>query len=875
MSVGTQKQVGVMLHFDALPFVDSSANAQTVTLAGGATINTTTPEFGTGCLTLAGGADGVQLPITSGGPIDICTNAVQWTVEGWFNFASLAVPNGLQTIWSTLGNGIPANSVRLQLNAGGAIVLQINSSVTGNPGSVTTPAGTISATGTYYHIAVVRDFGNVYIYVNGVLAGSNNATGSGFVSPIGASGTYLGIGNDFLAGIQGTQFAGLVDDFRVTNGVALYTQNFTPTGPLANALPTLNVVYSAPLNSQFNYSLEQTSSVAGVVCTIDFSTNPVTGLDASSLDLTQNAALTFYCESYPDVYGIPVVTFAGIPCTVSPIAHGAGSQPQRSRFFAVLPLTVGMTFPNSQLVIDYTGIAANIFSCTAMAEAWYGVNGPLMLTNLPSSLAEVQSYGGSPPSAFPFSSSVTGTAGDVFLTGGGSYDWGGPSSYPYITPNTGFQVQGDALLGVSSSFYSSVAWKQLAATETDTVTWNQNASGGGVYFAMVLLHLPAAGAPPPVITQQPVDQTVGYCTPATFSVTATGTPTLTYQWSLNGTPIVGATADTYTTGAQTGANTGDSYTVAVTDGNSQTTNSLPATVTVRVMIVAQQPLDTTVPEGAPAVFSATAINGTAPYAYQWFLNGVAIAGAINQSYSTGPTTGAMSGNLYSVSITDATLACAQQTVTSRAALLTVTAHSTNLTPPALKAYPYRQYADDPNIVAFFDAYNQLSNGYLQQINALGLPNYPLQSAPLLDWVGTNLYGTPRQSVPVGGGRVVGPYNTTDYNTLPYNTQRRLSSGNFYALTDQAYIAVIQWNNYKGDGFQFTTQWLKRRVMRFLGGYLFPDESYQVSVGVVGRSVTITISAGIAPLTLAPILQAAIQSGLLHLPFQFTFTVVIV
>ena len=86
--------------------------------------------------------------------------------------------------------------------------------------------------------------------------------------------------------------------------------------------------------------------------------------------------------------------------------------------------------------------------------------------------------------------------------------------------------------------------------------------------------------------------------------------------------------------------------------------------------------------------------------------------------------------------------------------------------------------------------------------------------------------------------------------------------------------MIQWNNYNGDGFQFTTRWLKRRVMRFLGGYLFPDESYQVSVGVVGRSVTITISAGIAPLTLAPILQAAIESGLLHLPFQFTFTVVI-
>ena len=874
MTVNTQKQVGVMLHFDALPFVDSSANAQTVTLAGSATINTSTPEFGAGCLTLGGGADGVQLPITSGGPIDFCTNAVQWTVEGWFNFASLAVPNGSQTVWSTLGNGVPANYVRLQLEAGGQLNVQIASSVTGNPGNVSTGAGAIAATNTYYHIAVVRDFGNVYIYVNGVLAGSNNATGSGFIQPVGASGTYVGIGNDFLAGIQGTQFVGLVDDFRITNGVALYTQPFTPTGPLADALPTLNLVYPAALNTQFNYSLEQSATIAGVVGTIDFTTSPVTGLDAGALDTTQNAALTFYCESYPDTYGVPVVTFGGNACTVSPVAHGSGSQPQRSRFFAVLPLTTGITFANSQLVIDYTGIAANMFSCTAMAQAWYGVNGSVLLSELPSALAEVQPYGGSPPSMFPFSSTITGNDGDAFLTGGGSYNWGGAATYPYITPNTGFQVQGDALLGISASYYSSVAFKQLTATETDTVTWNQNSSAGGVSFALVMLKLPAAGAPPPVITQQPVNQTVGYCTAATFSVTATGTPTLTYQWSLNGTPISGATADTYTTGPQTGANTGDSYTVAVTDGNSQTTNSMPATVTVRAMTIAQQPLDATVAAGLPAVFSATAINGTAPYSYQWFLNGTAIPGAINQSFSTGPTTPDMSGNTYAVRITDATLACAQQVVTSRAALLTVVSKSTNLTPPALKAYAYQQYSDDDNIVAFFLAYNQLSDTYLQQINALSLPNYPLQSAPLLDWVGTNLYGVPRQSVPVGGGRVVGPLNTTQYNTLAYNVERRLNSGNFYALTDQAYVAVIQWNNYKGDGFQFTTRWLKRRVMRFLGGFLFPDETYQVSVGAVGRTVTITVSAGIAPLTLAPILQAAIEAGLLHLPFQFTFTVVI-
>jgi hypothetical protein len=46
---------------------------------------------------------------------------------------------------------------------------------------------------------------------------------------------------------------------------------------------------------------------------------------------------------------------------------------------------------------------------------------------------------------------------------------------------------------------------------------------------------------PPSITAQPTNQTVIVGQSATFSVTATGSPTLRYQWSFNGTNIVGAT----------------------------------------------------------------------------------------------------------------------------------------------------------------------------------------------------------------------------------------------------------------------------------------------------------------------------------------------
>ena len=49
------------------------------------------------------------------------------------------------------------------------------------------------------------------------------------------------------------------------------------------------------------------------------------------------------------------------------------------------------------------------------------------------------------------------------------------------------------------------------------------------------------------ITTQPASQTVTAGQTATFSVTATGTAPLSYQWKKNGAAISGATASSYTT----------------------------------------------------------------------------------------------------------------------------------------------------------------------------------------------------------------------------------------------------------------------------------------------------------------------------------------
>src|SRR5580704_2760439 len=87
------------------------------------------------------------------------------------------------------------------------------------------------------------------------------------------------------------------------------------------------------------------------------------------------------------------------------------------------------------------------------------------------------------------------------------------------------------------------------------------------------------GATAPSIQTQPANQTVTIGQTATFSVAATGTAPLSYQWQNGTAPITGATSASYTTPATTLANTGSQYSVVVSNAQGNITSN-PATLTV-------------------------------------------------------------------------------------------------------------------------------------------------------------------------------------------------------------------------------------------------------------------------------------------------------
>ena len=83
----------------------------------------------------------------------------------------------------------------------------------------------------------------------------------------------------------------------------------------------------------------------------------------------------------------------------------------------------------------------------------------------------------------------------------------------------------------------------------------------------------------PSITTQPSNQSVTVGQTATFSVAATGTAPLSYQWQKGTTPITGATSATYTTPATISSDNGSQFQVVVSNSlGSKTSNTATLTV---------------------------------------------------------------------------------------------------------------------------------------------------------------------------------------------------------------------------------------------------------------------------------------------------------
>lgn len=152
------------------------------------------------------------------------------------------------------------------------------------------------------------------------------------------------------------------------------------------------------------------------------------------------------------------------------------------------------------------------------------------------------------------------------------------ASYPAILDVANIDDDPSLLLDVSGqSRPVTVTLKDVGADEYTTGTITNRplvlANVGPSYLGG-----PGGGPTPPSITTQPQSQTVNVGAPVSFTVVATGTAPLSYQWKKNGADLAGATSTTYSIASTQSADAGG-YSVVVSNTAGSTTSNT-ATLTV-------------------------------------------------------------------------------------------------------------------------------------------------------------------------------------------------------------------------------------------------------------------------------------------------------
>ena len=193
--------------------ISDSAMINNLETVGNAQISTSVKKYGTGSLAFDGSGDCNR--IARNQP-NLQFGTGDFTIEGWvYSTGSTGAFQHILTggtSWTTGSGG-----VYWYYNSGSPYLGAAWNQITTNPA---VKSGTLSIN-TWYHFAVVRSGNTLTLYVNGTS-----------VSSLSVTGISMAVNNQNQTNIGGggwdSDFAGYIDNLRVTLGYARYTSNFTP-----------------------------------------------------------------------------------------------------------------------------------------------------------------------------------------------------------------------------------------------------------------------------------------------------------------------------------------------------------------------------------------------------------------------------------------------------------------------------------------------------------------------------------------------------------------------------------------------------------------------------------------------------------------------
>ena len=479
-----------------------------------------------------------------------------------------------------------------------------------------------------------------------------------------------------------------------------------------------------------------------------------------------------------------VTTIAG-QADVSGSADGTGCNAQ---FF--YPGCIGMNGAGSFCIADWGNntIRAGVSSLNVIV--------PPAITNLPQSLTVTQGLN---------ATFTVGASGSVPF----AYQW---------TFNNG---------NISGATASSYTLANVQPTDAGTYSVVVSNPAGSATSSPPAILTVIAVPTPPGITGQPQNQTISQTSNATFTVTATGSTPLAYQWRLNGASLPGATGSTYTVASAQPSNAG-SYSVIVTNTYGMVTSSLATLTVIFPPIINVQPVGQLASVSNSVAFTVGLSQGTSP-AYEWRQNGTAISGATQSSLTLASVLWSSAGT-YSVVVSNS---AGSQTSTGATLIVQQAAFT------------------------FSDGFESYSLGSLDN-NTSGGPNtgaanpwWALSTSTPQGWV-TNANGG---VTPHGGSHMAGAVGTVrqDYLNLLYRMNAgQIYYGNFMcdwwfydpygtssngATNSQEYLAVAQYApvSTTSDTSTFTTYNQRMSLGAYNGNAGYNYLNYQARI--IGGSGT--------------------------------------
>lgn len=203
-----------------------------------------------------------------------------------------------------------------------------------------------------------------------------------------------------------------------------------------------------------------------------------------------------------------------------------------------------------------------------------------------------------------------------------------------------------------------------------------------------------------------------------------------------------------------------------------------------------------------------------------------------------------------------------------------------IAPPA---YLYGQYNNDPDIQATRDAYNQEAQYIFNWLQTNPIADYrgdPI-SGPLLDFVAQGLYNmTRRVQVASTLGGVKGSFGDAAFGTSEFagGTYQEPDS-QAISLSDDQFRRAITWNIFSGDGWTFSTNWLRRRIARFIFGVdgasdINVDDQQLISIMWTSlRTATVYVTSPASSATLTGLLLIGISNNYLQTPIGYDIIIV--